>query len=511
MDAAKNVAPWGFLRPLLRNDANEVGNRQSHDLVLPGSFGREELIRPFLDTCTCRIRSNSVGGKNGLSPSKMRRCEYCNRVRSLATFIPRKNLLRFSYSSSNGNSNGLIVEISGNNAAQIVHLHAAAIEKGGDGASLIARDDSLVVVHDSDEITLHWDTVISSHAIDASPEASTEPSLVRFRIVRSSHEKSSEAAWIHPRRLRHVDNNAGDTERDAINQDQIHSVIPPLCAGEKIPSVNEDLINVNADDKHVLQSSLCLNDAKNEAASDAKLPCETIGTHKELGHMLDEKSSTDEVIDTYGESPSLDENDSDRNSHTEEESAQTESAPLTLPVNFLASSSRSFSGGSSPQTMPSPTRHNSQVRMEGDSQVSGHTTPQTSNLSVKRKFTSECYNELSTIDKASLTSTILEEGPKECCKIAVPISSLTSNQLRRLHRESYDISNGDQSSVRKAALALTLALTSDASAWNLSFMKEYGETGRRKEGPNETYQTQKWMPRLLRGTTIVMHKHDVDS
>jgi hypothetical protein len=64
-------------------------------------------------------------------------------------------LLHFSYSSNNGNSNGLIVEISGNNATQIVHFHPDAVEKGGDGASVVARDDSLVVVHDSDEISLH--------------------------------------------------------------------------------------------------------------------------------------------------------------------------------------------------------------------------------------------------------------------------------------------------------------------------------------------------------------------
>jgi hypothetical protein len=295
---------------------------------------------------------------------------------------------------------------------------------------------------------------------------------------------------------------------DVIDHDNIQSGIPSLSAGEKIHSGKEDWINSNADVEHALQSSLHLNDDKNEAASDAKLPCDVVRTNKELRHI--DTSTTDKNVDCHVESPSLEKDDVARNSDTEDELAQTESAPLTLPVNFLASSSRSFSGGSS-QTLPSPTRHNSQLRVDVDSQLSGHTTPQKSNLSVKRKFTSECYNESSTNEISSGTSMFLEEVANECSKIAVPISSLTSNQLHRLHGESNDLNKGDQSSVRNAALSLTLALTSDASAWNLSFMKDCGDTGRRKEVPNGTYQTQKWMPRLLRGTNIVIHKHDVDS
>ncbi|KAL3794900.1 hypothetical protein HJC23_004277 [Cyclotella cryptica] len=503
-----STAKWGYLQPLLRNDANKKPKRQSHDLALPGSFGREELIRPFLDTCSCRNRPHAGRGQDGLSPAKIPRCGDCSVVRSLAAFIPRKNLLRFSYPSNNNvNSDGLVVEISGNNATQLVRFHSAVTEKGRNDAG------NLMVVRDMDEISLHREGLGTpeSTSIQASPSgAAAEPSLVRFRVVRVSRENTNEADCNHPLKFRCVDSITDNIEVDTNDHDKNQSVILPLNAAVKVLSEKEDCIDSSAG-VNVLQSSLHVNMDKNEGASDPRLPCEVVGTNKEMPRKLDDTGITDKSICAGSvESALLEKHDYVNNSDTDEESAQTESAPLSLPVNFFASSPKSFPRGFS-QTVPSPTRQKSQVRIEDESQVSNQTTPQKSNLSLKRKFTSECDNELPKNEKASITSMFQEEMANERSKISVPISSLTSDQLRRLLRESNDIDEAHKSSVRKAALSLTVAMTSDASAWDLSFLKWWGETGRQKVGATGADQAQKWMPRLLQGTNIVMHKHNVDS
>lgn len=144
---------WGHLQPILPYDADE------YSIPLPGSYGREALIRPSLDTCQCR--------KPKL---KIPRCQNCNSVRSLATYIPRKDLLCFSYADAN---DILKLNISGNNSMQIVHLNQASTKKKDPTESL--------VVHHEDEISLHYEGL--GNAVTDSGSG-TSQSLVRFRVVR---------------------------------------------------------------------------------------------------------------------------------------------------------------------------------------------------------------------------------------------------------------------------------------------------------------------------------------
>jgi hypothetical protein len=184
-----------------------------------------------------------------------------------------------------------------------------------------------------------------------------------------------------------------------------------------------------------------------------------------------------------------------------ESPTQVESAPLTLPMHFYPSESFSYD---SSQNSSSLTQHKSTIKSERDV-TSSQTTPQKSNISMKRKFQDSKGDEPLIGAKSSVQSDFEKEATSpRCSEFTIPISSLSYNQLQHLHQETNDINNQEQSSVRNAVLSLTLALTSHASAWDSSFLIACNEKVANQKNP--VRQGGKWIPRLLEGTEIAVQK-----
>jgi hypothetical protein len=157
MATPKTFPLWGYLQPLLHIETSD-----DYSLPLPGSYGREDLIRPHLDSCPCRKRSVD----KDKSPKKTR-CGNCNSVKSLAKFIPRKDMLHFSVC---GSGNGLKLEILGNNSTEIVHLNCKS-----------QPTDCSLVLHHHDEISLYWEEL---GIATTDSENNNAKYLIRFRVIR---------------------------------------------------------------------------------------------------------------------------------------------------------------------------------------------------------------------------------------------------------------------------------------------------------------------------------------
>jgi hypothetical protein len=496
MVTAKQVPIWGHLQPLLPHPVNEI-DKQTYELALPGSFGRESLIRPFLDTCPCRKRPYNSDKD---SPKKSR-CNNCNSVRSLATFIPRKNLLHFSYPLDD-TSDGLVIEISGNNAMQIVHLHYNKESLQSNNVS--CQDHKLTIVRDGDEIFLQYEGLgLASASSSANSEAGDAAglSLIRFRVAQATTQHHTEHE-VRKNTLESVDvtqNNA--KERQSSNEAEAPTRDP--CTSEKVDAVKNDVtvektLGLSQNDGgNNASSQINVDKTMNQVANGVAMSSLDPNTGKIDECRQDKDKTFDQTTESKGKSQDSEMDKCEQCSGTEGESVQEDSAPLTLPMNFVAANSRSFSYEYSQNSLPSD-EQNSQNKSEYAPR-SSQTTPQKSNLTAKRKHTNT---------RTSLANDLIEEETNE---VSVPISSLTYNQLRQLHKESNEIHNTQQSSVRTAVLSLTLALTSDASAWDAAFLKGCGERGSKNEDANVTRQTGKWMPRLLQGTNILVPKDDVDS
>jgi hypothetical protein len=160
-----------------------------------------------------------------------------------------------------------------------------------------------------------------------------------------------------------------------------------------------------------------------------------------------------------------------------------------MPMHFLEATSDSFD-------------NNQHSQSHTDNGIkSSQTTPQRGNTSSKRKHVN--INNEATITAFEKVSTI------ERSQVSVPISSLTYERLRQLHEESSDINIVQHRSVRNAVLSLTLALTSDASAWDSSFINACNEKESTKEELGSG-KFSKWMPRLLQGTDIILRKEKIN-
>mmetsp|Transcript_16999 Transcript_16999/g.30758 ORF Transcript_16999/g.30758 Transcript_16999/m.30758 type:complete len:183 (+) Transcript_16999:274-822(+) len=139
-------------------------------------------------------------------------------------------------------------------------------------------------------------------------------------------------------------------------------------------------------------------------------------------------------------------------------------------------------------------------------------------------------------------SNVTNADAKTTTSSSAPISSLSYDQLVRLHEDTNPSSNNNStvmqqpasssSSLRHAVLSLTLALTSNASSWDSNFIKDCNTVAAAVvEHPNHvnimtgvnklehddlviippmTRHTakQRWMPRLLRGTRVMLQKEE---
>ena len=378
----RSVPSWGYLQPLLLH-----GETDGSSLLIPGSYGREALIRPHLDSCPCRKRSGRES--NSL---KNTQCARCKSVRSLASFIPRNDLLQFSFADVK-NSNRVLLEVSGNNSMQIVRLHHQGVP------SSTSNQGSNVAIHHGDEISLHWEGLGLAASVAG---GGTEQPLVKFRVV------------------------------------QI----------EKVPSTkNQTSLNMGHDES---TSQIVMAD------------------------RMDITTFRDRSEDYHEESPT-----------------QGESAPLTMPLHFNDISSRSCSYESKNTHEYDPVLGGQEDRDITSTQA----TPQKCNISVKRKFE----------DSHNHYKVKTDETSHEVSLTSLPISTLTYNELQQLQRESNDVSGKQPSSVRNAVLSLTLALTSNASAWDSIFLDACKNEDGKKEMRME--RTGKWIPRLLQNTEVHMHKN----
>lgn len=414
---------WGYLQPILSEKAYE------YSIPLPGSYGREALIRPYLDSCRCRKTKTSTP-----------RCQNCTSVRSLATYIPRKDLLCFSNADA---SNILKLDISGNNSMQIVHLNQILSPNTKDPVET-------VVVHHGDEISLHYEGLgnvsLMGNAVSDS-DSGISQSLVRFRVVRV--EPANDANQTFDGKGKHHDSTAtADEERKTIRNRGIG------YDEECKQNVRDHVESITILDN----SSEYLN---NDTVTDKG---QKTNTNSDIKSIPQNSDSQDEV-----ETPT-----------------QVESAPLTMP-HFHAESFRSFGSNDN--------EHESQNQIEQNVTYS-QTTPQKSNINTKRK-----YEEYEKINTATISDFETKVASEKHSQISLPISSLSYNQLHQLHQESYDETM--ESSVRNAVLSLTLALTSNASSWDSSFLKACND----KDGKKEESLQQKWMPRLLHRTQLTIQQH----
>ena len=413
-ESAHTAQLWGYLQPVFYQEGIEC-----FSLPLPGSYGREALIRPYLDSCPCRKTTKA---------QKKPRCDNCKSVKSLATFVPRK-LLHFS---CDNNGNRLILEISGNNSMEIVHLH----RKETTPANNDQLSDVPIEMYNEDEIALQYDDMGISGAAQ---------SLVRFHVIKNESTVVGVAS------------EAEETAKCAdVNGEQAQAII-----------IDRDRPEMGTlKDEHVPDDS---------------------------SHKIKDDKAADKTIDVEVKTQTpLDSTAKDQSSESEEETpTRTESAPLTMPINFLEATSNPYE--LSQNSKPDAEQH-SQSQMNMDV-MSSQTTPQKSNVTLKRKLQDDHNDESHCNTRTAITTDFDKESTDP---ISVQISSLTYNQIQQLHTES----NVIQPSVRNAVLSLTLALTSNASAWDSVFLHACNEKEAKKEELAKT--TEKWMPRLLQGTGIVM-------
>jgi len=215
--------------------------------------------------------------------------------------------------------------------------------------------------------------------------------------------------------------------------------------------------------------------------------------------------------------------DCDANDDCEDED-EDESAPLTLPSRFLSSYSNSFSFDSIEKLSPSqPSANTNTVSIDIDANILNHATT-TEGKTYGDNISSMDPIGGGTMDtpkKTNVTMTLRES------MISVPITSLSYDQLVRIHEEmTHPIfsatkkpsSSSSSPSIRHTVLSLTLSLSSNvspyqsknvlsennANAYERSISKVVGietNTSDQKKLP------QHWMPRLLFGTRINVHNN----
>jgi len=236
-----------------------------------------------------------------------------------------------------------------------------------------------------------------------------------------------------------------------------------------------------------------------------------------------------------------------------DEEEDSESAPLTLPSQFLAAKSFSFD---STTEQPSHRRRQQQQQhskssMENNTEhdIRQHHKIQRENETIGSKRVRDDIIVEATIDqgkgaaKTPKKSNVTNADAKTITSSSTPISSLSYDQLVRLQEDTNPSSNNNStitqqpsskpasSSLRHAVLSLTLALTSNASSWDSNFIKGCNTLPAAViEHPNHRTMTgvnklehydlgimppmarqaakERWMPRLLRGTRVILRKED---
>ena len=596
---------WGHLVPISPfttqcdkstndNKTGGIRNKDIHSnhtlkpLQVPGSIGREELLRPFCNVCPTCNSSNCGNKKKSTSPKKKRiktatLCNICKSIHDIAKFIPRKDFWCFTYneSSSSDNNNDsekkkkkmLQLIITGKNVSQLVRIQSS---NGVIRQLDHKKDVQTIQIHDNDILSLLWYNVQqqqkSSRSSDIKSKSKKLETMVQFRLTmdkcddascqndrnncgevlppasilvddigkanndttvklqNNDNQNMTSNAKIHTNESRDdndsslkIDdggtNNKGCMKKSSepfkVGQSGEEKKQPPPCPDREKKDTSKDdsssSSSSSSDDEHLWSAGIKFKPAKKEKVargnyfrnvrakygdnrnSVAKKPGGIQGSKKSLPNSLPADAHIECV-----KSSSKDEYDS--------------SAPLTIPdqYQFVASCESKSHSFDTAEKSPSqqPTK-----KSEGNNL----STPQKSNQRGKRSHTDiqsaeDLEKEASKTPKKSNLRSEDNTSPSN-----VLLSSLSHDELVKLHKQSTPQNSDDKPSLRHTVLSLTLALTSNASAYDSNFVRECtnAETTAKKGGMlknNERMQNEKqsWMPRLLQGTKINLQQERED-
>jgi hypothetical protein len=494
-------------------------------LKLPGRFGREELLRPFSKACpTCgggrrgkrRRRRNvdvvvSSRGDDDDDGGRPMLCAICTSIRSLAKFIPRREFWCFSYPEGGNDDDGrrrrVKLDISGKDAFRLVRVRPST---GGGGVPPIddahEKDPRSLELSDGDVLSLLWHREKRERGdCEMNFSSSALEPLVQFRLASINGEtprvapggdipdnqvgvslfidsgdaideidaqriqgNGHEGANEHEERSLHHDaDNPYEAEKHTMCDNKDNSSFSSPQDEEHSFDIGGFVKNVTKEDSTARGN--CFRDIFRDSENERKVvSCRSKSTTN---------SMDDDACIENAKGNSCDE-------------GEMESAPLTLPSQFLASYSKSFSFDSAEKS-PSIPYTSSRVNT---AECVGQSTPQKSNLTRKRSY------------HDNIESTEAETTPKKSNITSadrhafVPMSSLSYDQLVELRNEATPPNSAEKTSpsLRRTILSLTLALTYNISLYDPNFMNDCNADA------NVMLPTQgrQWIPRLLRGAHI---------
>ncbi len=575
-----------YLMPLVSSHASDAAGVGGLMLGLPGSFGRVELLRPFLSGF-CRACSISSGGNSGCGGSNDRQhshnnidggptvcrsdwqvnesveisttpidnrskfvgticdqvevvgncneeesgkpppssprqrriwCEKCRSIKSMAKFIPRTNFLNFAYlenSSEDANylnegrkrkrkgstaNDGVILTISGLNASRLVHITSTTLS--GSKRSSSPSSSLVVEVNDGDIISLVWYRNGLYNHDRSAPSGGGGGEGEGEDGKATMNDNPSSSSVLEPLiqfRLIEIKDNATDNETD-----EHHPLLGEAKESQEVPARTTK-------ENGITRSTMSYpghNDADNTAAVQHR---ERLEEEVDRGQLKNDKTEDVRTASCNNDHDGVANIHEDDDNDMDEE--EDESAPLTLPSRFLASYSNSFSFDSIAKSSPSQSSAKATVTVEIDanciSVTSGTMLTEDARERTSGNVTSNEPNG-GTIETPKKTNvTALRE------RMSVPITSLSYDQLVQLHEEMthpiFSAKPSSSPSIRHTILSLTLALTSNASSYQLNLLRKNNvdvnkrantNGGARVTADKQQILPQHWMPRLLSGTRI---------
>jgi hypothetical protein len=423
-----------------RNSSNNTFLFQP--LKIPGSYGRFDLLKPYIKVCPtcsrgCR-RNNNLALKRICGPSSTPiLCNICSSIQSMAKFIPRKEFWNFSYININTTTPPPILideqslanktsttttatvqlDIMGKEAMKLVRIiSSSTIENPSTVERRINDDDNVqcVKLNEGDIVSLLWctdsgqnDKADEEELVDYS-SSNLEP-LIQFQLVRINSDSSSSTT----------------TTTDVPRMGNV--VVAAAVAAAAAATARRD--SFNDDD-----NSRTKDGAVIDKVSERDIPVEFSDNIHRDSNTNEHMYTTDQI------EPIKNEIDDDTFCHGTSLESNTSSAPLSLPSRFVAeynSLSYSFDSTTHQQQSPSSiqTRHTSLMKVDSSPQKSYVSTTTTS-----RKRTVINFND--DVDRTPKKSNITTSPNNNSNQYeSIPISSLSYNQLVQLQQETIPPSN----------------------------------------------------------------------
>lgn len=410
----------------------------------------------------CRHIKKEVETRKGNHPAAaaaVELCHFCLSIQSVAKFIPRKEFLNFMYDggSTEQQHRQLVLTVLARNTAKLVRVTSSTRPNNdnNDEVGEEKTDDGMrIVVNDGDVVSICWYQTGNS----STSSKDLEP-LIQFRVV-----KCVEAA----------------------------------------DSILTDDGNAAVQEKHTEKTSILEGESKTDSVFSTESRPNT--------NSVNDKKEAD-FVSMRNEEDRGDKNNENDSQESQESSEEEESAPLSLPSKFLASTSKSYS-------------FDSQLLSASPSKAILHAATDTIAYSQKRKTPPQMGDETNssfTTSKTPKKSNVQEASHGGSDRAAntdtAALSSLSYDQLVQIRAQS------TTTSLRHNVLSLALALGSNASAYDSNFLKEIqdfrtpakvrqnhaGDEGSGKmrsdsmKSAPAKVETRQWMPRLLQGTEIILN------